>query len=45
MSGEDPFLAAEVAEVFVKNMQKEGDDKHLKTVATPKHFLGAKDIL
>ena len=36
----DPFLAAEVAYAFVKNMQKEGDEKHLKAVATPKHFLG-----
>ena len=36
----DPFLAAEVAYAFATNMQREGDEKHLKAVATPKHFLG-----
>lgn len=39
VSGEDPFLASEIAFAFVKNLQKEGDEKHLKAVATPKHFL------
>ena len=36
------FLAAEVACTFVKNMQREGEEKHLKAVATPKHFLGTE---
>ena len=39
VSGECPFLAGEVAFAFVTNLQKEGDQKHLKTVSTPKHFL------
>ncbi len=35
--GEDPFLAGRLAVAFVTGMQ--GDDpKHLKVVATPKHF-------
>ena len=39
VSGECPFLAGEVAFAFVTNLQKEGDQNHLKTVSTPKHFL------
>jgi beta-glucosidase len=35
--GEDPFLTARMGVAYVKAMQ--GDDpKHLKTVATPKHY-------
>ncbi len=35
--GEDPYLTAEIAKVFVKGLQ--GDDpKYLKVVSTPKHF-------
>ncbi|HUP04617.1 MAG TPA: glycoside hydrolase family 3 C-terminal domain-containing protein, partial [Bryobacteraceae bacterium] len=35
--GEDPFLAGQMGEAFVKGMQGE-DPKYFKVIATPKHF-------
>jgi len=35
--GEDPYLTSRMGVAFVKGLQGE-DDRHLKVVATPKHF-------
>ena len=36
--GEDPFLTSKIGVSFVKGLQGD-DDKYLKVVATPKHFV------
>ena len=38
--GEDPFLASEMGEAFIKGVQQKHDDNTYKSVATAKHFLG-----
>ncbi|MHA1279126.1 MAG: glycoside hydrolase family 3 C-terminal domain-containing protein [Candidatus Helarchaeota archaeon] len=35
--GEDPYLTAEIAKVFIKGLQG-NDPKYLKVISTPKHF-------
>ena len=35
--GEDPFLTGQIGAAFVRGLQG-SDPKHLKTIATPKHF-------
>ena len=41
--GEDQYLTGQIAEAFIDGLQganEEGGDTYLKTMATPKHFLG-----
>lgn len=38
--GEDPYLAGKMAVSYIQGFQGEGeDDKYIKAVATPKHFM------
>ena len=41
--GEDPYLTGQIAQAFIEGMQgahEAGGETYLKTIATPKHFLG-----